>query len=179
MNIRVGQGFDVHRWVTGRPLILGGIEIPHTHGLLGHSDADVLLHAIADALLGAAGLRDIGHHFPDTDNTYRGIDSRKLLRKAYFYLEEHGWYLVNLDATVICERPKLAIYIPQMVRVIADTLNVRSGQVNIKATTTEKLGFTGRNEGVAAQTVVLIHKPEHHTNKAGMRTPNKTEPKSH
>ncbi len=155
-NMRIGQGVDVHRWSTGRPLFLGGVAIPHEQGLLGHSDADVLLHAIMDALLGGAGLGDIGHHFPDTDPTYRGIDSRELLKSVQETLHTHHWTVVNLDATVICQKPKLAPYMPAMRQEIARLLKIAPEQVNIKATTTEGLGFTGRNEGVAAQAVVLL-----------------------
>lgn len=155
-NMRIGQGFDVHRFTHDRPLILGGVPIPHEQGLLGHSDADVLLHAIMDALLGAAGLGDIGHHFPDTDPRYRGADSRLLLQAVQTTLQKQGYYLINLDATVICEAPKLAPFIPAMVATIAEILASLPQQVNIKATTTEKLGFTGRKEGIAAQAVVLL-----------------------
>jgi 2-C-methyl-D-erythritol 2,4-cyclodiphosphate synthase len=156
MNIRVGQGFDVHRWVENRPLRLGGVDIPHDLGLLGHSDADVLLHAIMDALLGAAGLGDIGRHFPDTDDEFKGIDSRELLKRVYGEISKGSWQVVNLDATVICQKPKLAPYIPAMEICIAEILNTSTSCVNIKATTTEKLGFTGRGEGAAAQAVVLL-----------------------
>ena len=156
MNIRVGQGFDVHRWVENRPLRLGGVDIPHNLGLLGHSDADVLLHAIMDALLGAAGLGDIGRHFPDTDEKFKGIDSRELLKMVYGEINKSSWQVVNLDATVICQKPKLAPYIPYMESCIAEILNTSTSCVNIKATTTEKLGFTGRGEGAAAQAVVLL-----------------------
>ncbi|MBF0444868.1 MAG: 2-C-methyl-D-erythritol 2,4-cyclodiphosphate synthase [Magnetococcales bacterium] len=158
MNIRVGQGFDVHRWVANRPLRLGGVDIPHNLGLLGHSDADVLLHAIMDALLGAAGLGDIGRHFPDTDEQFKGIDSRELLKRVYGEISKSSWQVVNLDATVICQKPKLAPYIPAMESCVAKILNTSTSCVNIKATTTEKLGFTGRGEGVAAQAVVLLSK---------------------
>ncbi|MEG3640314.1 2-C-methyl-D-erythritol 2,4-cyclodiphosphate synthase [Magnetococcus sp. PR-3] len=156
MNLRIGQGFDVHRWVEDRPLMLGGVHVPHTMGLLGHSDADVLLHAICDALLGAMGRGDIGRHFPDNDPQYAGIASIKLLEQVYGYMQQQGWTLVNLDATVICQKPKLAPHIPKMEATIAQTLVCAEDLVNIKATTTEKLGFTGRNEGVAAQCAVLI-----------------------
>jgi 2-C-methyl-D-erythritol 2,4-cyclodiphosphate synthase len=156
MNIRVGQGFDVHRWVEERPLRLGGVDIPHHLGLLGHSDADVLLHAIMDALLGAAGLGDIGHHFPDSDDQYKGIDSRKLLKKVFVEVNKLSWRVGNLDATVICQKPKLAPYIPAMESCVAEILQTTTSSVNIKATTTEKLGFTGRGEGAAAQAVVLL-----------------------
>ncbi|MEO5348511.1 MAG: 2-C-methyl-D-erythritol 2,4-cyclodiphosphate synthase [Magnetococcus sp. YQC-3] len=158
MIMRVGQGFDVHRWSNERPLVLGGIPIPFEQGLLGHSDADVLLHAIMDALLGGAGLGDIGHHFPDTDPRYRNIDSRELLKTVRDALDTHRWTVANLDSTVICQRPKLAPYIPAMRREIAQILHITPAQVNIKATTTEGLGFVGRNEGVAAQAIVLLEK---------------------
>lgn len=158
MEIRVGHGFDVHRWTTGRPLCLGGVQIPYEQGLLGHSDADVLLHAIMDALLGGAGLGDIGHHFPDTDPQYRGIDSRKLLTAVQETLSAEQWRVANLDSTLICQRPKLAPYMPAMRLEIARLLQIAPAQVNVKATTTEGLGFTGRNEGVAAEAVVLLMK---------------------
>ncbi|MBF0194320.1 MAG: 2-C-methyl-D-erythritol 2,4-cyclodiphosphate synthase [Magnetococcales bacterium] len=156
MNIRVGQGFDVHRWVENRPLRLGGVDIPHDLGLLGHSDADVLLHAIMDALLGAAGLGDIGRHFPDTDDEFKGIDSRQLLKRVYGEINKSDWQVVNIDATVICQKPKLAPFIPAMESCIAEILKTSTSCINIKATTTEKLGFTGRGEGAAAQAVVLL-----------------------
>lgn len=154
--IRVGQGFDVHALVEGRKLILGGVEIPFPLGLEGHSDADVLLHAICDALLGAAALGDIGRHFPDTDPQYRGIDSRRLLRRVRAVLAEKGWRVGNVDATVVAQAPRLSPYIPDMVRHIAADLEVAEACVNVKATTTEKLGFTGRGQGIAAQAVCLI-----------------------
>jgi 2-C-methyl-D-erythritol 2,4-cyclodiphosphate synthase len=156
MNIRVGQGFDVHAWVADRPLRLGGVDIPYDLGLLGHSDADVLLHAIIDALLGAAGLGDIGRHFPDSDAQYKGIDSRELLKRVFVEISKRSWQVVNLDATVICQKPKLAPYIPAMESCVAEILHAPLSAVNIKATTTENLGFTGRGEGAAAQAVVLI-----------------------
>ncbi len=156
--MRVGQGFDVHPLVEGRKLIVGGVDIPHERGLLGHSDADVLLHAICDALLGAAGLGDIGRHFPDSDPRYQGIDSRRLLREVVRLLREKGFGVVNLDATIIAQAPKMAPYIAQMVANIAADLEVAADCVNVKATTTEKLGFTGRGEGIAAQAVCLIEK---------------------
>lgn len=156
VKTHIGQGFDVHRWCEKRPLCLGGIQIPHSQGLLGHSDADVLLHAIMDALLGAAGLGDIGRHFPDTDARYHGIDSRELLKTVKKTLNDHGWTVINLDATIICEKPKLAPYLDTMAREISRVLQVTHDRINIKATTTEGLGFTGRNEGVAAQAVVLL-----------------------
>lgn len=154
--MRIGQGFDVHQLVAGRKLIVGGVEIPYHLGLLGHSDADVLLHAICDALLGAAALGDIGRHFPDSDARYQGIDSRELLRETARLLREKGYVAVNLDATLIAQAPKMAPHIPAMVANIAADLGVAVECVNVKATTTEKLGFTGRGEGIAAQAVCLI-----------------------
>ena len=159
MNIRIGHGFDVHAFAGGRRLIIGGVDIPHDRGLLGHSDADVLLHAICDALLGAAGLGDIGKHFPDSDPQYKGIDSRKLLRHVGELLQRQGWNTGNLDATIIAQAPRMAQYIPSMRENIAADLNVAVDQVNVKATTTEKLGFTGRGEGIAAEAVCLIARP--------------------
>ncbi|MBF0176718.1 MAG: 2-C-methyl-D-erythritol 2,4-cyclodiphosphate synthase [Magnetococcales bacterium] len=156
--MRIGQGFDVHAWVEGRPLMLGGVHIPHTQGLLGHSDADVLLHAICDALLGAAGLGDIGHHFPDTDPAYKGIDSARLVEQVMVQLAQLGWQVVNLDTTILCQKPKLAPHMPRMQSRIAGLLHVEASQVNIKATTTEKMGFVGRNEGMAAMAVALLRK---------------------
>lgn len=158
MKIRVGMGYDVHRFEEGRPLWLGGINIPHTHGLAGHSDADVLIHAICDALLGAAALRDIGHHFPDTAEEFSGIDSKILLRKTVSILAEAGWRIGNVDATVCAERPKLNPHIPAMQACLAPLMNISPEDISIKATTTEKLGFTGREEGMAAYAVVLIEK---------------------
>lgn len=158
MKIRVGFGYDVHRLVTGRELWLGGIKIEHTEGLLGHSDADVLIHAICDALLGAADMRDIGYHFPDTAGEYENIDSKILLRKTMMLLRGKGYELGNIDATVAAERPKLNPHIPEMKRVLADVLQADEGDISIKATTTEKLGFTGRQEGIAAYATVLIMK---------------------
>lgn len=157
MKLRVGQGLDVHRWVEGRPLMLGGVQIPHDRGLLGHSDADVLLHAIIDALLGGAGLGDIGRMFPDTDPSYSGIDSKILLTTAMKKIKSAGWNILNIDATIICQRPKLAPFMPTMGQTIAQILAIDPTAVNVKATTTEKLGFTGRNEGVAAQAVALLY----------------------
>lgn len=156
--MRVGQGFDVHALVAGRPLIIGGVRIPHSKGLQGHSDADVLIHAICDACLGAAGLGDIGHHFPDTDAQYENIDSRILLRRVKETLHERGWQIGNVDATVIAQAPKLAPHIPAMRTNIAADLAISPELVNIKATTTERLGYTGREEGIAAQAVVLLSK---------------------
>ena len=155
-DMRIGIGYDVHRFSAGRKLILGGVEIPYELGLEGHSDADVLLHAIKDALLGAAALGDIGRHFPDTDEQYRGASSLLLLQRVKELLEEKGYSVHNLDATIIAEKPRLASYISQMNRTIADALGIDTGQVNIKATTTEGLGFTGRREGIAAQAVAAI-----------------------
>lgn len=156
MSIRIGHGFDVHRLVSGRKCIIGGVDIPHSAGLDGHSDADVLLHAICDALLGAAALGDIGKHFPDTDATYKGMDSRELLRRVAELLSQHGYKVGNIDATVIAEAPKLAPHIIKMRANIATDVGVAAGVVSVKATTTEKLGFTGRGEGIAAEAVCLI-----------------------
>ncbi len=156
--IRVGHGFDVHPLVAGRDLVLGGVRIPHPKGLQGHSDADALIHAVCDACLGAAGRGDIGRHFPDSDAQYKNIDSRKLLRKVKENLEEQGWRVVNVDATLIAQAPRLASYLPQMAANIGSDLGIPAEAVNIKAGTTEKLGFTGREEGIAAQAVVLIEK---------------------
>ncbi|MCE5181614.1 MAG: 2-C-methyl-D-erythritol 2,4-cyclodiphosphate synthase [Betaproteobacteria bacterium] len=156
--MRVGQGFDVHQLVEGRKLIIGGVDIPYERGLLGHSDADVLLHAICDALLGAAALGDIGRHFPDSDARYKGIDSRKLLCEVARLLKERGWSVVNLDATIIAQAPKMAPHVAQMVNNIASDIGVSADCINVKATTTENLGFTGRGEGIAAQAVCLIKK---------------------
>ncbi|MTI57951.1 MAG: 2-C-methyl-D-erythritol 2,4-cyclodiphosphate synthase [Geosporobacter ferrireducens] len=158
--IRVGSGFDVHQLVEGRKLILGGVEIPFEKGLLGHSDADVLLHAIKDALLGAAALGDIGRHFPDSDESYRGISSMKLLQEVKVKLKEKGYGVNNVDATIIAQAPKMAPYIETMREKIAGTLEIPLDNINIKATTTEKLGFTGRGEGIAAQAVVTIFSQE-------------------
>ncbi len=153
---RVGHGFDVHPFMDDRPLILGGVVIPHPRGLGGHSDADVLIHAICDACLGAAGRGDIGRHFPDSDPHYRGIDSRILLRRVREILTESGWQVVNLDSTLVAQTPKLAPYLEAMRRHLAEDLCVAVDKINIKATTTEYLGFTGREEGIAAHAVVLI-----------------------
>ncbi len=154
--MRVGFGYDVHAFVTDRPLFLGGVEIPHTHGLLGHSDADVLLHAICDALLGAAGLGDIGRHFPDSDPAYKGISSLLLLERTVNLIAQHGFRVQNVDSTVVLQRPRLAPHIDRMVEAVAVAMKVPPGRVNIKATTTEKLGFTGREEGIAAYAVALV-----------------------
>lgn len=158
MKIRTGLGFDVHRLVEGRDLWLGGILVPHTLGLLGHSDADVLIHAICDALLGAANMRDIGYHFPDSASEFENIDSKVLLRKTVGLIASKGYRIGNIDATVCAERPKLKNYIPQMQKVLAEVMNIDVDDVSIKATTTEKLGFTGREEGISAYAVVLISK---------------------
>ncbi len=154
--MRIGTGFDVHRLKTGRKMIIGGIEIPFEKGLLGHSDADVLIHAIIDALLGAAAMGDIGSLFPDTDQQYKDADSLDLLRTTYDKITQSGQSLVNLDAVVMAEKPKLRPYIPMMVKKLAEALGTHVSQISIKATTTEKLGFVGREEGIAAQAVVLI-----------------------
>jgi 2-C-methyl-D-erythritol 2,4-cyclodiphosphate synthase len=154
--MRVGQGLDVHPLVAGRDLILGGVTIPYEKGLQGHSDADALIHAVCDACLGAAGLGDIGKHFPDTDPQYKNIDSRVLLRQVRAALYEQSWRVVNVDATVIAQAPRLASYVPAMAANIAADLGIDVGYVNIKATTTEHLGFIGRGEGIAAQAVVLL-----------------------
>lgn len=155
-NLRIGQGFDVHALVEGRALILGGVEIPHHRGLLGHSDADVLIHALCDALLGAAGLGDIGHHFPDSDPRYRGADSRMLLREVLVKLKSAGFAVVNVDTTIIAQAPRMAPHIPQMIKHLAADLQLPETAVNVKATTTEGLGFTGRGEGIAAQAICLL-----------------------
>lgn len=154
--IRIGHGFDVHALVVGRPCIIGGVNIPHNKGLDGHSDADVLLHAICDALLGAAALGDIGKHFPPSDMRYKGIDSRELLRHVVGLLEDKGFVVGNIDATVICEAPKLSPHTDLMRANIAQDCGVDVLQINVKATTTEKLGFTGRGEGIAAEAVCVI-----------------------
>lgn len=155
-RIRVGQGFDVHALVPGRKLVIGGVIIPYPRGLDGHSDADVLLHAITDAILGAGGLGDIGRHFPDTDPAYRGADSRVLLRAAAELVARAGYRIVNIDTTIIAQAPRMAPYVAAMIACIAADLGVPIGAVNVKAKTTELLGFTGRGEGIAAEAVVLI-----------------------
>lgn len=157
-KLRVGQGFDVHAFAAGRKLIIGGVEISHPVGLLGHSDADVLLHAICDALLGAAGLGDIGQHFSDQDVGFKDIDSRVLLRAVKDKLRVRDFDVVNVDATIIAQAPRMAPYIPDMIANIAGDLDVTENAINIKATTTERLGFTGRGEGIAAQAVCLIER---------------------
>lgn len=156
MNIRIGQGYDVHQLVENRPLILGGVTIPFDKGLLGHSDADALLHAITDALLGAAGLGDIGTHFPDTAAEFKDADSRVLLRRAYEAVQQHGWQVVNVDSTIIAQQPKLKPHIPAMRANLALDLNLPENCINIKGKTNEKLGYLGRMEAIEAQAVVLL-----------------------
>lgn len=156
MSLRVGFGFDVHRLDEGQPFFLGGIKIPHTKGAIGHSDADVLIHTICDAILGAADLRDIGFHFPDTDGKYKGIDSKTLLKDVMDLLRKEGYELANVDATIALQVPKVNPYVPEMKSVLAQTMGVTLGQISIKATTTEKLSFVGREEGVSAYAVALI-----------------------
>jgi len=167
MNMRIGQGFDVHAFAENRRLVLGGVEVPYHLGLAGHSDADVLIHAICDALLGAAGLGDIGHHFPDDDAQYKDIDSTKLLQHVIQSIQQLGWRVGNVDATVIAQQPKLAGFIPAMCERLAGLMDIQVGACNVKATTTEKLGFTGRGEGIAAQAVVLLVKTEIEKNSLG------------
>ncbi|MFO7832374.1 MAG: 2-C-methyl-D-erythritol 2,4-cyclodiphosphate synthase [Desulfuromonadaceae bacterium] len=156
--IRIGHGYDVHRLVPESTLVLGGVKIPHSHGLLGHSDADVLLHAICDSILGALGIGDLGRHFPDTDPVYAGIDSTELLREVIVLAQQNSYTIGNLDATIIAQKPRLAPHIPTMVDTIAAVCGCASAQVNVKATTTEKLGFEGRLEGISAHAVVLLLK---------------------
>lgn len=158
MTIRVGMGYDVHKLVEDRDLWLGGIKIPHTHGLLGHSDADVLIHAICDAILGAANMRDIGYHFPDTGAEFEGIDSKILLRRTTDLIATKGYHVCNVDSTICAERPKINPHIPTMQSVLAPLMDVDVDAVSIKATTTERLGFTGRMEGISAYATVLICK---------------------
>ena len=155
-SIRIGQGWDIHALVTGRPLILGGITIPHSHGLLGHSDADALLHAITDALLGAAGMGDIGQHFPDNDPQYQGADSRTLLGRVHQTIAAAGWEIGNLDATIIAQAPKLAPHLPRMIESIAEVLKLDPSAINLKAKTAEGFGAVGRAEAIEAQAVVLL-----------------------
>jgi 2-C-methyl-D-erythritol 2,4-cyclodiphosphate synthase len=156
--IRIGQGYDVHQLVEGRKLIIGGIEIPFEKGLLGHSDADVLLHAITDAILGALGMGDIGKHFPDTDDAFKDADSKELLRNVWKLVRTKGYILGNVDATIIAQRPKMAPHIEQIRETLARCLESEIDRINVKATTTEKLGFTGREEGIASMAVVLLQK---------------------
>jgi 2-C-methyl-D-erythritol 2,4-cyclodiphosphate synthase len=156
--LRVGQGYDVHQLVAGRPLIIGGVHIPYEKGLLGHSDADVLLHAVTDACLGAVGLGDIGSYFPDNDDAYKNANSAVLLKNVWEMIKDKGYLLVNIDATIIAQKPKMAPYIELMKTNIAAILEAEREQINVKATTTEKLGFTGREEGIASLAVVLLEK---------------------
>ena len=159
MSLRVGFGFDVHRLDEGQPFFLGGIKIPHSKGAVGHSDADVLIHTICDAILGAADLRDIGFHFPDTDEKYKGIDSKILLKDVMALVRKEGYELSNVDATIALQVPKVNPYVPEMKIVLAQTMGVTPSQISIKATTTEKLSFVGREEGVSAYAVALIQRP--------------------
>lgn len=159
MNLRIGEGWDVHALVPGRPLILGGVEIPHSAGLLGHSDADVLLHAITDAVLGAAGLGDIGRHFPDTDAQFKGADSSVLLQEAMRRVRAQGWELVNVDSTIVAQAPKLAPHMASIRAAVAQALGVVLDQVNVKAKTAEKLGPVGMGQSIEARAVALLHKP--------------------
>lgn len=153
---RIGQGFDVHEFQEGRKLFLGGVEIPYKTGLLGHSDADVLLHAICDALLGALALGDIGVHFPNTDERFKGIDSKELLRQVMNLIKSKGYRVVNTDSTLILQKPKIAEYVPEMQKIISEIIEVETDRVSIKATTSEKMGFTGREEGAVAQSIALL-----------------------
>ena len=163
--MRIGQGFDAHALITGRKLVIGGVEIPHEKGLAGHSDADVLIHAVCDALLGAAGLGDIGKHFPDSDARFKGIDSRKLLREVARLLKERGLTVANVDASIIAQAPKMAPHIPVMRTNLAADLGIAPDAVNVKAKTTEKLGFVGRGEGIAAEAVALLTEGSRSTTK--------------
>lgn len=158
MSMRIGHGYDVHAFGPGDKIVIGGAVIPHHHGLLAHSDGDVLLHALCDALLGAAALGDIGKHFPDTDMQYRNADSRSLLRMVYAKVAQQGWKITNADMTIVAQAPRMANYIPRMVETIAADLQCELNQINVKATTTERLGFTGREEGIACYAVVLLEK---------------------
>ena len=160
MNLRIGYGYDVHQLEAGREFWLGGVLLEHTHGAKGHSDADVLIHAICDALLGAANLRDIGHHFPDTDPQYKGIDSKVLLREVMQLLRQHGYELGNVDATVCLEVPKVNPHIPAMQACLAEVMDVAETDISLKATTSEKMGFVGRKEGIAAHAVALVYRKE-------------------
>jgi 2-C-methyl-D-erythritol 2,4-cyclodiphosphate synthase len=159
LNLRIGEGWDTHQLVTGRALVLGGVTIPHTHGLLGHSDADALLHAITDALLGAAGLGDIGRHFPDTDPQFRGADSRVLLRTAAARVREAGWQIVNIDSTIVAQAPKMAPHIDAMRACIAQTLGLAAEAVNVKAKTAEKMGPVGEGRAIETRAVCLLGRP--------------------
>ncbi len=158
MSMRIGHGYDVHAFSLGDKIVIGGVVIPHDHGLIAHSDGDVLLHALCDALLGAAALGDIGKHFPDTDMQYRNADSRSLLRMVYAKVAQLGWKIANADMTIVAQAPRMANYIPRMVETIAADLQSELNQINVKATTTERLGFTGREEGIACYAVVLLEK---------------------
>ncbi len=171
--MRIGFGYDVHAFDENRPLVLGGVEVPHTHGLLGHSDADVLLHAICDALLGAAALGDIGRHFPDSSAAYQGISSLILLQRTVVLVRERGFEIENIDSTLVLQKPRLAPHIPRMVENISNTSNISQSRVNVKATTTERLGFTGREEGIAAYAVVLLR--DVHTHRRDAEVAEKTE----
>ena len=159
MKIRIGFGYDVHQLQAGLPFWLGGVQIPHTHGALGHSDADVLIHVICDALLGAANLRDIGYHFADTDPQYKGIDSKILLRRVLTLIRDAGYEISNIDSTICLQEPKVNPHIPAMKTCLAEVMQIPAADISIKATTTEKLGFVGKKEGVAAYATVLIYKP--------------------
>ena len=158
MNLRIGYGYDVHQLAEGHEFWLGGINIPHTSGAIGHSDADVLIHVICDALLGAANLRDIGYHFPDTKEEYKGIDSKELLKQSISLINEKGYSIINIDTTICLQKPKINPYIPKMKEVLSACMNIDVDQISIKATTTEKLGFVGKELGVSAHAVVLINK---------------------
>jgi 2-C-methyl-D-erythritol 2,4-cyclodiphosphate synthase len=158
MSMRIGHGYDVHAFGPGDKIVIGGVVIPHHHGLIAHSDGDVLLHALCDALLGAAALGDIGKHFPDTDMQYRNADSRSLLRMVYAKIGQLGWKIANADMTIVAQAPRMATYIPRMVETIAADLQSGVNQINVKATTTERLGFAGREEGIACYAVVLLEK---------------------
>tara|TARA_B100000530_G_scaffold238451_1_gene155162 strand:+ start:137 stop:619 length:483 start_codon:yes stop_codon:yes gene_type:complete len=158
MNLRIGYGYDVHQLAEGHEFWLGGINIPHTSGAIGHSDADVLIHVICDALLGAANLRDIGYHFPDTKEEYKGIDSKELLKQSISLINEKGYSIINIDTTICLQKPKINPYIPKMKEVLSACMNIDADQISIKATTTEKLGFVGKELGVSAHAVVLINK---------------------
>jgi 2-C-methyl-D-erythritol 2,4-cyclodiphosphate synthase len=161
--MRIGMGYDVHRLTEGRELILGGVTIPYEKGLLGHSDADVLIHAIMDSLLGAAALGDIGKHFPDTDDSYKGISSIELLKKVKTLIEDKLYFIENIDATIIAQKPKMAPHIPQMVENIANALGVKNSQINVKATTEEGLGFTGEEKGISANAICLLMSVENYS----------------
>lgn len=158
MNFRIGYGYDVHKLEEGRDLFLGGIKIPHTKGCIAHSDGDVLIHAICDAILGAAALRDIGYHFPDNSNEYKNIDSKILLKKTISLLSENNYQIVNIDSTICLQKPKIQDFIPRMIKILADTIGTKESNISVKATTTERLGFVGKEEGISAHAIVLIEK---------------------